>query len=124
VPVPSDHYLNHTLSAYLLGKQELTDEDLDNISTFALHIESTGLPHATFNRLRHFFRHRLKLDTEYLIQHQIDFLLGVVPIYYDMCIDLCCLYVGKLTNVHIAQCVKVLAIMETGSQSADSLISQ
>ena len=73
---------------------ELTDEDIDNISAFALRIESSGLPRSTFNQMRHFFRHKISLDTEYLIQQRINFLSDFKAEAYDICINSCCLFVG------------------------------
>ena len=57
-------------------------------------MESTGLPRSTFNCMQHFFRHRVNLDTEYLIQRRVDFLSDVKARVYDMCINTCCLFVG------------------------------
>jgi hypothetical protein len=45
--------------------------------------------------MRRFFRHKLNLDSEYLIQHRIDFLSGVTVVFYDMCPKSCSLYAGE-----------------------------
>jgi hypothetical protein len=49
-----------SLITFSTGGEELTDEDLDNISMFALCREGSGLSRATFNRLQHSF------DTNYI----------------------------------------------------------
>ncbi|KAF8470532.1 hypothetical protein JB92DRAFT_2535827, partial [Gautieria morchelliformis] len=80
---------------YCKGDNELTDEDLDNISVFALQLEGSGLSTSTYNNLRRFFRHKLKLDTEYLVYRRMEILSGVTPWFYDMCNKSCCLYVKR-----------------------------
>jgi hypothetical protein len=50
-----------------LGEHELTDDDMDHISAFALRMEGSGLPRSTYNNLRRFFRHKLNMDTEYRV---------------------------------------------------------
>ncbi|KAF8516804.1 hypothetical protein BU17DRAFT_50472 [Hysterangium stoloniferum] len=77
------------------GSEEITDEDLDNISVFALHVDRSGISRQTFYKLRQFFCHKLNLNTEYLIQRRIDFLSNVKPILIDMCINSCCLFSGE-----------------------------
>ncbi|KAF8583624.1 hypothetical protein K439DRAFT_1617331 [Ramaria rubella] len=43
------HNLCHINTRIMPGDNELTDEDLDNISAFTLHLEGSGLPWSTFN---------------------------------------------------------------------------
>jgi hypothetical protein len=52
--------------------------------------------------MRRLFRHKLNLDTEYLIQQRIDFLSGTDHVYYDMCRNSCRLYAGDHTE--LTQC--------------------
>jgi hypothetical protein len=91
--------------AWVTGNEELTDDDLDNISAFALLIESSGLPRGTFSRMWWFFRHWLKLDTECIIHQRLDFLSGLAPVLYDICVNSCCLYVEEYKdNTHCSFC--------------------
>ena len=83
------------------GGELLTDVDLDSISAFTLHMEGSGLPCSTYHNLCKFFRHKLNLDSEYLMYCRIEFLSGVKPTFYDMCNLSCCLFVGPLTNHRI-----------------------
>ena len=48
--------------------------------------------------LCHFFRHRLKIDTEYLMYHHMEILSGVTPVFYDTCNNSCCLFVVGLSG--------------------------
>ena len=79
-----------------LTQMELTDDGLDNISMFALHMEGTGLSRSTHVNLRCFFRHKLNIDTEYLMYRCMEILSGVTPVFYDMCNKSCCLFVAGL----------------------------
>jgi len=62
-------------------------------------MEGSGLSRVTFNRLRFFFRHKLHLDTEYIIQSRINFLSGIKPKLYDMCLNSCCLFAGDRAKI-------------------------
>lgn len=78
------------------GSSELTDTDMDNISGFALRMEGSGLSRSTYRNLCRFFRHKLNLDTEYLMYRRMEVLSGIKPILFDMCRDSCCLFAGPL----------------------------
>lgn len=82
----------------LTGNSELTDGDMDNISAFALRMEGAGLPRTSYLNLRRFFRHKLALDTEYLMHRRIEILSGVKPTFFHMCINNCLLYVGQFSE--------------------------
>src|SRR3977135_179932 len=58
-------------------------------------MEGSGLPHSTYLNMRRFFRHKLKLNTEYLMYRRIKILSGVKPKFYDTCPRSCCLFVGR-----------------------------
>jgi hypothetical protein len=73
---------------------ELTDEDMDNISAFALHLEGSGIPRSTYQHLQNFFQCKLNIDTEYLMYCRMEMLSGVKPTFHDMCSNSCCLFVG------------------------------
>jgi hypothetical protein len=94
--------MNMPYNLNLVGGSELTNEDLDNISAFALRLQGSGLSRSTYHNLRRFFRHKLSLDTEYLMYRRMEILSGVKPTFYDMCSASCCLFVGPFAE-HI-QC--------------------
>ena len=78
---------------------------MDNISAFALRMEGAGLPRFTYLNLRKFFRHKLALDTEYLMHRRIKILSGVKPTFYDMCNTNCLLFIGPFSqHTHCAVC--------------------
>jgi hypothetical protein len=81
-----------------LGGSELTSDDLDTISAFALRMEGSGLPRLTYLNLHRFFQHKLSLGSEYLMHRRIETLSGVKPIFYDMCTKSCCLFVGLFSS--------------------------
>lgn len=82
----------------MVGDSTLTDEDLDSISALALHMEGSGLLQTIYSNLQKFFSNKLKLDTEYLMYHQMEMLSGVLPAIYDMCSGSCCLFVGPFAD--------------------------
>jgi hypothetical protein len=61
-------------------------------------MEGSGLPRATYQHLRKLFSHKLNLDTEYLMYRRMEILSGVKPVFYDMCTNLCCLFVGPFAD--------------------------
>jgi hypothetical protein len=73
---------------------ELTDEDMDNISAFALCLEGSGIPRSTYQHLQKIFQCKLNIDTEYLMYCRMEMLSGVKPTFHDMCSNSCCLFVG------------------------------
>ena len=103
------YYMYILISHMPLGQMELTDDDLDNISIFALCMEGTGLSQSTHVNLHHFFRHKLNIDTEYLMYHCMEILSGVTPVFYDMCNNSCCLFVAGLSGHRECPIVRALA---------------
>ena len=65
-------YIYILVSYMPLGDMELTHDNLDNISMFALHMEGTGLLQSTNVNLHPFFSHKLNIDTKYLMYHHIE----------------------------------------------------
>jgi hypothetical protein len=55
----------------------------------------SNMPRRTFNQMRHAFRHRFDIDSEYVMIRQIALLAGLKPIKYDCCINHCIAYTGK-----------------------------
>jgi hypothetical protein len=87
------------------GENQLTDNDLDNICAFALHMEGSGFPCSTYDNLRWFFRCKLNLDTEYLMYRHIEFLSGIKPTFYDMYNKSCLLFVDSFKDLmHCSFC--------------------
>ena len=44
--------------------------------------------------MRHAFRHRMKISSLYIISHRLAILSGIVPQWYDCCVNSCVAYIG------------------------------
>ena len=49
----------------------------------------------TFNQMRHVFRNKLKIDSEWVMMRRIAILAGIEQVKYDCCINFCIAYTGK-----------------------------
>ncbi|KLO12793.1 hypothetical protein SCHPADRAFT_828994, partial [Schizopora paradoxa] len=78
----------------VLGDDILTDDDKNNIRAFNLLMRST-MTSKTFRQMRWAFRHKMDIDSEWVILHRLALLSGVTPVWYDCCINCCCCFVGE-----------------------------
>src|SRR6202035_830230 len=76
------------------GNQILTEEDRDNVRAFKLKIMS-NMSRKTFDQMRFTFRHKIDLDSGWVILHRMAILSGVEPVNYDCCVNSCMAYTGK-----------------------------
>jgi len=79
----------------------LTDEDRDNIRAFQLKLMG-NIPRRVFDRMRRSFRHKMTIDSEWVILHRLASLSGIQPINYDCCINSCIAYTDNYS--HHLQC--------------------
>jgi hypothetical protein len=56
------------------------------------------MPRSSFNYMRRTFRHKLHIDSEWVILHRIAILSQVEPVKYHCCINSCIAYAGKYTH--------------------------
>jgi hypothetical protein len=75
----------------------LTDKDRDNIRAFKLRMMS-GMERQTFNQMRHLFRHKLEISSDWVILRRMGILSEIEPIWYDCCINSCIAFTGKYAN--------------------------
>lgn len=79
----------------------LTDEDRDNIRAFQLKLVG-NIPRRVFNRMRQSFRHKMTIDSEWVILRRLATLSGIQPINYDCCVNSCIAYTDDYS--HHIQC--------------------
>jgi hypothetical protein len=79
------------------GNEILTEDDRDNIRAFKLKILS-NMSLRTFNHMRHIYRHRLHIDSRWVILHRLTVLSGIKPVPYDCCINACIAYTGRYAH--------------------------
>ncbi|KAF8119859.1 hypothetical protein EV363DRAFT_1171018, partial [Boletus edulis] len=70
------------------GNALLTDADRDNIRAFKLKLIS-NMPRSVYNNLRQVFRHKITLDSEWVILRRLALLSGIEPVHIDCCINSC-----------------------------------
>ncbi|KAF5315532.1 hypothetical protein D9611_004820 [Ephemerocybe angulata] len=79
---------------YIHTEHMLTDEERDNIRAFQLRLLA-NMPRASFNFMRHAFRHKLKISSEWVMLHRIAKLSGIEPKFYDCCAKNCAAFTGE-----------------------------
>ncbi|KAF8556621.1 hypothetical protein OG21DRAFT_1408800, partial [Imleria badia] len=84
-----------------IGHLIITDEDRDNIRAFQLKL-ACNMPRHIFDRMRKTFRHKLDIQSEWIILHRLSVLSGVNPINIDCCINSCIAYTTKYE--HFTRC--------------------
>ena len=84
-----------------LGDHMLTDEDRDNIRAFQLKLVG-NIPRRIFNHMRRSFRHKMTIDSEWVILHRLAVLSGIKPVNYHCCINSCVAYTDNYS--HHLQC--------------------
>lgn len=72
----------------------ITDEDRDNIQAYQLKI-ICNMPCQVFNCMRHAFKHKMDIDSEWVILHHLAVLAGVDPQSYHCCVNSCIAYTLK-----------------------------
>ncbi|KIN97007.1 hypothetical protein M404DRAFT_918434 [Pisolithus tinctorius Marx 270] len=72
----------------------LSDSDRDNIRAFNLPVRGR-IAQTAFKQMRWSFRHKINLDSEYVIFKRVACLAAVTTVKYDCCPDSCILYAGK-----------------------------
>jgi len=82
---------------HVLGHDELTDTDIDNINAFKF-LMVANIPRTAFNQMRFSFRHKMEIHSIYVITHRLALLSEVVPLWYDCCINSCIAYTGDYVN--------------------------
>ena len=60
------------------------------------------MPRTAFNQMRSAFQHRMEISSLYVISHKLAILSGIVPQWYDCCINSCVLYVNDYE--HLEKC--------------------
>ena len=73
------------------GNAILTDEDRDNIHAFNLRMTS-NMSRTTFNQMRHTFRNKISIGSEWTIINRMAILSQIEPEWYDCCINSCITY--------------------------------
>lgn len=58
-----------------------------------------NMPRESFNLMRHFFRHKMSICSEYVIIRQISIETGIDPVLYDCCIKICVAYTGDKADL-------------------------
>jgi hypothetical protein len=76
------------------GGGSLSQQDLDDIQAFKLHVVS-NMPHRAFDQMRYAFRHHMQISSLYIITQKLAILSGIKPVYYDCCLKSCVAYTGK-----------------------------
>ncbi|KAF8123788.1 hypothetical protein EV363DRAFT_1179202, partial [Boletus edulis] len=79
----------------------ITDEDRESIRAFQLKL-SCNMPRRIFDRMRTTFRHKLNIQSEWIILHRLSVLSGVEPIHIHCCINSCVAYTTKYE--HFTRC--------------------
>ncbi|KAG1730498.1 uncharacterized protein EDB91DRAFT_1009217, partial [Suillus paluster] len=79
----------------------LTDEDRNNIRAFQLKLVG-NIPHRVFDRMWQSFRHKMTIDSEWVILCRLATLSGIQLINYDCCINSCIAYTDDYS--HHIQC--------------------
>jgi len=77
---------------------ELTDEDLDDIQAFKLHVFAQ-MPRTAFNQMRYAFQHRMQISSLYVICNKLAILSGITPQWYDCCVNSCIAYVNDYEDL-------------------------
>ena len=49
----------------------------------------------TFNQMRHTFKNKLQIQSEWVILQRLAVLANVEPVYYDCCVNSCMAYTGR-----------------------------
>ncbi|KAG2121439.1 hypothetical protein DEU56DRAFT_746664, partial [Suillus clintonianus] len=83
------------------GNDVITEEDRDNIRAFQLKMLA-NIPRHAYDRMRYAFRHKMTLDSEWVIVHRLALLSGIEPQNIHCCIQSCIAYTGQY--VHDERC--------------------
>jgi hypothetical protein len=78
----------------LTGNNIISDGDRDNIRAFKLKMYG-NLTRRSMNQVRHTFRHKLDIDSEWVMLRRMGLLAGVQPKKIDCCFKSCIAYTGK-----------------------------
>jgi hypothetical protein len=84
----------HQLTEIIIGNKIINDDDRDNIRAFKLKMFS-NMPRRMFNQVRHTFRHKCAVNSEWVMIRRIAILSGIEPMKIDCCINTCIAYTGK-----------------------------
>ena len=79
----------------------IMDDNRDNIRAFQLKL-SYNMPCHIFDCMRKTFRHKLNLQSEWIVLHQLSVLSGVDQINFDCCVNSCVAYTTKYE--HFTRC--------------------
>jgi hypothetical protein len=82
------------LKDHISGKEELTAEDLIDIQAFKLKIVS-NMSRVAFQQMRDAFRNELEISSLYIIVHKLSILSGILPKWFDCCINTCIAYTSE-----------------------------
>ena len=72
----------------------ISDRDRDNIRTFKLKMFG-NITRRSLNQMRHAFKHKLDIDSEWIMLRRIRLLAGIELKKIDCCIKSCIAYTGK-----------------------------
>ena len=84
-----------------IGHLMITDKDRDNIRAFQLKL-SCNMPRRIFDRMQKTFGHKLDLQSEWIVLHQLSVLSGVDQINFDCCVNSCVAYTTRYE--HFTRC--------------------
>ena len=79
------------LKDHILGKEELTPQDLIDIQAFKLKIVSNML-RVAFQQMHDAFCDDLEISSLYIIIHKMSILSGILPKWFDCCVNTCITY--------------------------------
>ncbi|KAI0662143.1 hypothetical protein C8Q70DRAFT_909352, partial [Cubamyces menziesii] len=84
----------------VVGGVQITEEERDNIRAFRLRFIA-NIPRSAYDQMRHSFRHRLHLRSDWAILYRVARLSGVQPVWYDCCPNSCLCYLGDFQDAQV-----------------------
>ncbi|KAF8839066.1 hypothetical protein BDN67DRAFT_874805, partial [Paxillus ammoniavirescens] len=79
----------------------LTEEDRDNIQAFKLKMLS-NMPCRVYNQMHYSFRHKITINSEWVILHRLTLLAGIEPLIINCCVKSCIAYTRQY--IHHEEC--------------------
>ncbi|KAJ3536584.1 hypothetical protein NMY22_g5977 [Coprinellus aureogranulatus] len=81
------------VTGYRYQEHPLSEEESDDIRAFQLRLFS-NMPRSSFNFMRHTFRNKLQISSEWVMLKRMADLAGVELQHFDCCINSCMAYTG------------------------------
>ena len=101
--MPSKFVLDFAQTNHTIGNDILSDEDRDNVRTFNL-LMTGHISRRTYSQMRFTFRHKMNLDSQYIIFQRMARLSGVQPLSIDCCKNSCIAYTEKYIYLESCPC--------------------